>query len=343
VTKSRKRTVLVAGIVIVAAYSAWWYSTARALNRNIAKWIATEQAKGATIAPSAVSVRGFPAAFSLKLENPDLRWPTGFGFKAQTVKVRTHPWSSGKFKVAITGGFDFSLPPGTERPALTVAGETIRGTATFYDTALPIEWAVKADVVSVSQTAAMQREVTVASVSFDGSRPRIPPTADTDPGLTVSLRLQDLSAASIEGNPLGSTVSEVALDAKMMGALPVTADAAGLKAWRDAGGNLDITNLGLHWGPLALAANGTTAFDPQMQPEGAYTAHLSGFDPAIDALVGAGWIKMSAGSLGKLALGITARPDAKGAPTVDTPITIQDRRISVGPLKLGTVPELKLD
>ncbi len=342
-TKSGKRIALIAAMAVVGAYSIWWYSTAQALNRNIGKWIATEQAKGAAITPTAVSVRGFPAAFSIKLENPDLRWPTGFGFKAQTVKVRTHPWSPSKFKVAITGGFDFSLPQGTERPALTVAGETIRGTATFYDNALPIEWAVRADVVSVSQTAAMQREVTVASVSFDGSRPRTPPTADTDPGLTVSLHLQDLSAASIEGNPLGSTVNEVTLDAKMMGALPVTADAEGLKAWRDAGSNLDIGNLGLHWGPLALAANGTTAFDPQMQPEGAYTAHLSGFDPAIDALVGAGWIKMSAASLGKLALGITARPDAKGVPTVDTPVTIQNRRISVGPLKLGTVPELKLD
>jgi hypothetical protein len=84
------------------------------------------------------------------------------------------------------------------------------------------------------------------------------------------------------------------------------------------------------------------ALDKDMQPEGAFTAHLTGYEQAIDSLAAAGWIKLSAASIAKLALGIASRPGPDGKPSVDTPLTIQNRRISAGAIKLGQVPELKL-
>jgi hypothetical protein len=239
------------------------------------------------------------------------------------------------------------LPAGTNRPALTLAGETMRGHTRFYDTALPLTIDLAADTVSASQTANADtqaaREMTVATVEFTGSRPETAPVADTDVAYDLSLKLIDLSAQTLENNPLGGTIGQMVVHAQLLGAPPATWDAAGIKAWREAGGTVNLPELSLRWGGLNLSGNGTLALDKDMQPEGAFTTHLSGFEKALDSLAAAGWIKLSAASLAKLAMGIAAHPGLDGKPMVDAPLTIQDRHISLGPAKLGQMPELKLD
>lgn len=320
--------------------------TSRAFASRIDHWIATEQAKGAKIAPASVSVGGYPFAFSIKLSGVNLSWPTGFGFSTQSLKVRTHPWSLGRFKVNVTGGFTFALPPGDKRPQLTLAGQTLRGHAAFHDDAMPVAMDLTADTVSAStmplDTPGV-RELTVATVEFNGERPATAPAKDTDIGYDVSLKLIDLSAQALENHPLGATIKQTFVHAQLMGVPPATWDAAGIAAWRADGGNVNLPEISLQWGDLSLSGNGTVALDQDSQPEGAFTAHLSGFEQALDSLAAAGWIKMNAASIAKLAMGIAARPGTDGKPTVDAPVTIQNRHISLGPAKLGQLPVLKLD
>ena len=64
---------------------------------------------------------------------------------------------------------------------------------------------------------------------------------------------------------------------------------------------------------------------------------------ALYFVAAAGWIKLSAASIAKLALGIASHPGPDGKPSVDTPLTIQNRHVSAGAIKLGQVPELKLN
>jgi len=329
------------------AYSGWWYLTARRLTSRINLWIAGEQTKGAKIMPPMVTVGGYPFAFAVKLTNVNLAWPSGFGFTSQSLKLRTHPWSFTSFKVDAAGGFSIMLPAGTNRPALTVAGETMRGHTSFYDSALPLSIDLSADTVSATQTATADtpaaREMTVATVEFSGSRPKAPPAADTDIAYDLSLKLIDLSAQLLENNPLGGTIAQTFVHAQLLGTPPATWDAAGIKTWRDAGGTVNLPELSLRWGELNVSGNGTLAMDKDMQPEGALSTHLSGFEQALDSLAAAGWVKLSAASLAKMAMGIASHPGPDGKPTVDAPLTIQNRHISLGPAKLGQIPELKLD
>ncbi len=337
---------LAAGLSLVILYSGWWWVTARRLTAQIDGWIAQEQAKGGKASPETVSVGGYPVVFSLKLNGVSLTWPSGFGFTSQKLRVRAYPWALRHLRIAATGGFAFNFPAGETRPALTLAGETLRGDSLFYDNAVPISFNLTADSVSASQSTVQGdagRELSIATVELKGSRPETPPSTDTDIAFDLSLRLLDLSAQALETNPLGATIAETAIHAKLLGQQPEKYDATGLAAWRDSGGSVEATDIGIRWGALGLTGNGALALDKDMQPEGAFTAHLTGFEPAIDALAAAGWIKMSAASLAKIALGIAAHPGADGKPVVDTPITIQNRRISLGPLKLGQMPELKLD
>jgi hypothetical protein len=347
---------------MLVVYSAWWWLAARDIETQADRWIAGQIAAGATITPARVSVGGFPFAFSIKTTGASLAWPDGLGFASQGLDLRAHPWSIRTVKVGITGGYTISVPPGTTRPALAVAGETLRGRVRFGDGAVPLALSLRSDTVSVTQTAhpalsstgesatgesgngeSGGRELTIASLEANGSRPDTPPTRDTDIALDVSLKMTDLSAAAIETNPLGGAIKETRLHAQLLGVPPVTADAAGLMAWRDAGGTLNVPELAVQWGPLGISGNGTAALDKNMQPEGAFTASVTGFAEALDALSAAGWIKMSVASLAKLGLGIASRPGPDGKAVVKTPVTIQDRHISLGAFRLGQVPPLKLD
>jgi len=288
----------------------------------------------------------------LKLKDVSLAWPNGFGFSSQNLKLRNRPWALRTFRVDAIGGFEIALPAGTTRPALVFDGETLKGHASFGDTAMPLTMDLTADTVSASHTSAEStsadnappnRELTVTTVEFDGTRPTETPTADTDVAYDLSLKLIGVSAQALEDNPLGSKIDETALHVQLLGKPPAVWDDAGLKAWREAGGTVNLNALSLQWGQLGLSGNGTLALDKDMQPEGAFTAHLTGYEQAIDSLAAAGWIKLSAASIAKLALGIASHPGPDGKLSVDTPLTIQNRRISAGAIKLGQVPELKLN
>ena len=342
----RSRIIAIGAGLVIVAYSGWWWLTAHSLTARIDQWIAAEQGKGAKIIPTAVSVGGYPFAFSVKLTNVSLAWPGGFGFSSQSLKLRNRPWSLGSFKVNATGGFEIALPPGTSRPVLVVDGETLKGHASFQDTAMPVALDLTADTVSASTSTAdgpANREMTVATVEFDGTRPTTTPTTDTDVAYDLSLKLIDLSAPALEGNPLGGTINQTALHLQLLGVPPAQWDDAGIKAWREAGGSVNANAFSLQWGQLAISGNGTLALDKEMQPEGALTTHMTGFEQALDSLAAAGWIKLSAASIAKLALGIASHPGPDGKASVDTPLTIQNRHVSAGAIKLGQVPELKLN
>ncbi len=278
-------------------------------------------------------------------------WPSGYGFTAQSLKIRARPWSPRRFRISAAGGVSAILPygpapDGAPRPAVTVAGETLRGHATFRESAWPAAIDLTADTVTATRNlpgGASGRELSASTVTLSGSLPETPPKADTDVAGDLTLRLLDLSAPALEGNPLGATIRQTDLHLQLLGIPPGAIDPAGLKAWRDAGGSIDLLNLSIQWGQLGLTANGTMAFDANMQPEGAFSAQLTGFDQTIDALAGAGWIRPGSVGLAKLALGLAAMPGPDGKQTVKTPLTIQNRHISLGPVKLGQMPELKIE
>jgi hypothetical protein len=293
-----------------------------------------------------VTIVGYPFAFSIKVSNIAVAWPNGYSFTGQSLMVRTRPWNMHRFKVTATGGLSGTVPVGTGSQPLRIAGETLRGHASFRDSPWPARIDVTADSVSASQAppdSPNAAELTISTLTLTGAQPDSPPKADTDAAADLTLQANDLRAPALEGNPMGDTIKQASIHLQLMGVPPAAPDAAGLKAWRDAGGTLNLPDLSLAWGPFQAKADGTMALDSDMQPEGAFTAHLTGFEQTIDALVTTGWLKPSAGSIAKLALGLAAMPGPDGKPTVKTPISIQNRHVSLGPAKLGQLPEIHFE
>jgi hypothetical protein len=138
--------------------------------------------------------------------------------------------------------------------------------------------------------------------------------------------------------PLGRSIAHVAGDFAVKGTIPRGPRAAALAAWRDDGGTLEVPSFEIAWGQLGMTASGTLSLDEAMQPLGALTARIAGYNEVIDAMVSAKTIKSGDAQFAKIGLGLLARPGADGKPVLDAPITLQNGFLFIGPARLARLP-----
>jgi hypothetical protein len=143
-------------------------------------------------------------------------------------------------------------------------------------------------------------------------------------------------------SPLGSTISSLSFDGKLNGQLPPPGPIASwAEAWRDGGGSLEIAHLAVGWGPLGVTGGASLALDDQLQPMGSGTTHLVGYAEALDKLAAGAVLTKSAATAAKAVLSLLAGSGAGNEPaSVDVPLTLQYRTLSMRQVPLLRLPEL---
>lgn len=144
---------------------------------------------------------------------------------------------------------------------------------------------------------------------------------------------------------LGRTIPNLSIDAILNGpwprALAPTSLVQRAASWRDGGGSLEVRRLTAVWGPTDLAASATLALDEHMQLMGAANAKVAGHAETLDALAAARVITPGTASTAKVLLGLMAHaPEGGGSPTVEVPLTLQQRSLNMGRIPLVRLPEL---
>jgi hypothetical protein len=141
---------------------------------------------------------------------------------------------------------------------------------------------------------------------------------------------------------LGPRIAHAELDLVLRGAIPAARTAAALAAWRDAGGTIDLTKLGLHWGEFQAEADGSAALDSALQPQGALTVRAWGVAAVLDALVAAGQVRPREGATAKVVLHAMAKPGTTPGvpPEIEVPLTIQDHKLFLGPVPIARIPTI---
>jgi hypothetical protein len=139
---------------------------------------------------------------------------------------------------------------------------------------------------------------------------------------------------------LGTDIAVVRGEITVNGAIdPHLPPLAGLTAWRDIGGTIDLARFEIVWGPVRLVGDGTMALDSALQPAGAFTARISGLAEILTAMENAGMIDARTAALARITLAVLTRPSEDGGPpAAHVPLTIQNRTLSVGPVALMTLP-----
>jgi hypothetical protein len=103
---------------------------------------------------------------------------------------------------------------------------------------------------------------------------------------------------------------------------------------------MELRKLDIAWGDVRLSGSATLALDPALQPMGAATARIAGYNAALDALVASGVLAPRAAVAARAVLALMARPTESGPPVVEVPFSLQNRTLSLGRIPLVRFPEL---
>jgi hypothetical protein len=116
--------------------------------------------------------------------------------------------------------------------------------------------------------------------------------------------------------------------------VPHRTKARSLKEWRDERGSFKVHNLRASWGTLEINANGILALDDRMKPTGEMGATIVGYDDALSIMGTAAYIKPKDAQAASFALNLLGGENAQGRKQITIPLTLEDGRLFLGPVKL---------
>jgi hypothetical protein len=333
---------IIGGIVVALAVSAGgfaWYRdyVSRQLGVSVANWIRQRHAEGYVIDADIAPAGGSLATVVQQLDNAVITAPgNAWELRLPRLAIAVDTWDPFGVDLAFYGQSELRFDG---------RGQPREFTATFDRDMAGFRYATNGQITSAHLFligATLRGPIGVRPELLDGSV-RFHPEAPIDhdeKSLELNLRVEDVQILYPLGLPLGQSVAGAKLDAYVTGPLGPGRPSQVLATWRDSGGVLQVKELVANWGPLALTSEGTFALDEQLQPIGAFTAVVRGFNEAIDSAVAARLVTPNQGTATKLWLNARAEKD-EGGLKVKLPLTIQDGFVSMGPIKLAQVPYIE--
>lgn len=326
----------------VLSYVGLWFTAAFWLEDRIEDWATNERASGNDVTFGKMRFEGFP--FTLSILAPDALYRRNREAMVETVttdrlRLTARPWSPLDLTLTAETGLTATqqVPEKGTTVTLTAAPGT-RINARFYRSGV-LEHArlgtTAGRLVSEREgdpagprEAASLGATTVTLDQSDGI------VGQTDAAAVISLTSDRVETPALSQLWGAADDAALSLEATLRGALTGTS-AEDFALWRDSGGTVDIDRLILSLDPVTLRLNATFALDRLLRPEGAGTLEITGFDQAIEDLVGAGHLKRDAAEVARLVLGAFSRTaNADGSRIVNVPVAAQDGRVSAGPFTL---------
>jgi hypothetical protein len=297
---------------------------------------------------SHLELGGFPLRLRARMDEPTLAWaPFGSraSWRAREAAAEIRVWNWRRVSVSLVGPHrlratiadvtrSYTSPTGAVHAEIrTEDGRAVQGTLALEGLAFTTtEPAATAPVESVS----------VGAATLEAGRPSADDPAHPFVTYEIRARVADVHVPSALALPLGRSIELISFEARINGPVPDDRWPAALEAWRDAGGTIDVGSLRLDHGPLRVQGEGTLALDADMQPIGAFTAQLRGLFDLVEALRARGVVEPRDAVMAKVILGALAkRPDDGGPPVLNVPLTLQNRSLYVGPVRLARVPPVR--
>jgi len=330
-------------LALVGVYSAYWFVAAGRIKDGIGEWAQSLRPQALDLSWRAIRVGGFPLAFRIELSEARLRDGSnspGGEIHVPLLSGSARPWNLFVWRLAAPDGLS------------AIAGPADGAVAKFGVRAVEGSVAVAGDGgatlwLGLSEPSAdMQVRLAAREAGLWLIVPSYQPQTHTERGVAVALDIRGLTLPAVPA-PLRNPVDEIALGATVMGAIPAGPPRqtftirSAATAWRDSGGTLELDHFAVRWGGLAISGSGTAALDPDLQPIGAVSGAIEGYDELMTALVAAGQMRAGDARIARVALGMLANkrgPD--GRPAIATSFTIQNGEMYLGPVKLGKAPRI---
>ncbi len=327
---------LAALAIAALAYVLLWFLLADATRENIALWAKTLRAEGYALDYSEIEMSGFPFLVRAHMPAPSITLPDTRGpwaWRGQFLDIEIAPWNWNRFVFRTSGRQHVELPVHGRRTSFDGAAEDISINITLADR-FPRDIVLDFTGLFLAQA---EGDPDITLGRLQGRLHRLLVREGAPPLAKLVLKGQDITFRGGLFLPLGTEPASFAVRADIKGPLPKEAKKAAIKAWRDAGGLMEVRHLKIHHGPLEMVASGTIAPDSNMQPAGSFIAKISGFFEAVRTLERRGFIRGRDALAARVIFGMFSNYSKdNGRRSISLPITVQSRKLYVGQVPLLT-------
>jgi hypothetical protein len=329
-------------VLLVAGETVYWRIAAERLRTGYQTWLAAQAAQGWDIGSGPLSVGGWPRSAALNVPNLTLRHsgptvPGDLNVASAGVTLSVSLFDPGTLRLSLTGPTHVRAG---DLPDVIVTGNTTSLSVPLQQDS-PLSLALYGrDMRLEASTGAWH--VTVGLLNARAEFAADPPADQSRPAATFAISSEAIALPSTYKWPLGPNISSLSTDGTLNGPLPGTRGVTSwAEAWRDGGGSLEIRHLAMGWGPLGLTGSATLALDDQLQPMGSGNGRIVGYAETLDRLAAGGALSKSAATAAKAVLSLMAgTTDTDDSPSVDVPLTLQYRTLSMRQVPLVRLPEL---
>ena len=337
----------VTGIVIALAvvYGVLWALLATGLRDVTLNWIERQQRQGWAIAYETIQLEGFPSWPELSLRDVSVTAPVeegGWTWRTDGITLVATIYNLSRLTIHASNDHTFHWPTSHQDPWTITSDRTMLGVALgrrgkWRGARLAMEQAELSDPLGRPLTGMAQFEAAFSLASA---------TTTTDGRLRGDVFANFTGFANdvrlgLNLGPFDRTMRAFRLDADLVGPIQPGRLSEALEAWRNGGGTLEVRRLLLDWPPLTIDADGTVALDDHLQPIGAFSTRITGFNETIETMESRGVIPRGQATSAQVILGLMAKTPPGDEPELSVPLSVQDRRLSVGPVELMDLPEVK--
>lgn len=343
-----RRIALGVGLAVAAVaglYGMGWTYLAGRFADGVRAFIAARQADGVAIAYAGIALGGFPARIEATMLAPSATIALKHGtwiWRPERATFSARPWSINRVTLDLSGAHAIAPADasGLARWTATARAFAVKTRISGADVAA---LALRARGLRI-QGRAGEEALALGRLGVDWgpagktpgeSRPEHERPSQSFESFAEAIRLPPTARL-----PLGDEIARLAVAGEVRGRIDAAAGRDALGRWRDDGGTVELSRIEGRWGALTLAGEGTLALDGVFQPVGAFTARIEGYSETIDALRAIGALNGGSALAAKMALTALARRDDGGRPYLTLPVSLQERRLYVGPVQLLTVPAL---
>ena len=341
---ARRLTILACVVLVLVAVglSAFWLYGAERLKQTVAHIEGNWRAQGGVLSYENFRLDGFPMWFRIRVDKPVVGLPQAHSpwrWEGPPVRLRMSPFAP-RGRILFPGTHKLEVNLFGAPVALAIDAKSAEGR--YRGRASEARYNVVGGTLSVSVNG--QPPLTVRALDFEITQFR-GVTDHLKPSAEFSFEIDDvmLPAGSLPEQFRSRPIDLALLQGQVLGPFTPDFNRAAATAWRDVGGTVEIESVELRWGPLKMVAVGTMALDENLQPLAALTATITGFNETIDALTSTGAIQRNEADSAPPLLGLLAKPPRLlgGPPEITVPVTIQNQRLSMGPVALMTLPPIQ--
>jgi len=343
---------------IAVMYTIFWYSMAIYLKNAIEDWKADRAEQGVLASHGKVEITGFPINFHIGINHPQLQIPYRTSehqrfekdkkwiWRGQRAVAEVRPWNFNNIKLDLSGSNRLSLKNKDTIYEFVSKAKLINIDAEMFQRNWPRKFKIRIEEIKILEKIS-EIETSIKSAIFSTQVLLHGRTGHSvaikKQSRLLQMKLKGVDVPKAFKLPLDNYIDEIFAKLKITEDLNPVLSLQNLRKWRDAGGIIDIDSFGGVSGGLKTYAAGTLALDQNLQPLLAMSANFEGIIPLIDRLKKSGFIQSNTALLAKVILGGISKRSANGKRIVSLPLTIQDRKLSIGPVSLMAIPFINWD